>query len=94
MELSFKDIKFLTEALQHLLESYNQRIIAKQDIPESEDEIADLGNDYMFLEALLSDLEKSYSDNNSPQPTKSLAELVEQVLKLSINDRLLLVESI
>lgn len=101
MNLSFKDIQFIVEAIDNLIEVYQERISKIEDIDE--DEVADLGNDSMFLQALRQDLTKSVEpsrlpptiDNSLPPVTGfSLPELMKSVLHLPINDRLVLVDAI
>lgn len=57
MNLSFKDTQFIIEAIDNLIDNYQERIKAIQDIDE--DEASDLSNDCMFLECLRQDLAKS-----------------------------------
>ena len=57
MNLSFKDTKFIIEALNHLINSYNQRLSEIEDLEEHEDEASELGNDTVFLESLCTELE-------------------------------------
>ncbi|MFB2917947.1 hypothetical protein [Aerosakkonema funiforme] len=105
MDLSFKDIRFIIEALDHLLDSYKKRLEVIED--EDEDEASDLGNDCKFLEALRKDLEKSLeqsvSTSSSPcmkdksfenKESLSWQELVKPVLELPINERLRVVDAI
>ena len=102
MNLSFKDIKFVLEAINHLLSQYNSRLEQIEDQEEYEDEASDLSNDSMFLESLKSEIEHHLhkgeqinlsisSNTESPKNLESLTELTHQ---LSINERLLLVEAI
>ena len=104
--LSFKDTQFIIAAIDHLIKEYNERPLAIEENEEDEDEASDLGNDCMFLESLRTELEESLSQGNTlklpetsngssqGQERMSLDELVKQVLQLSINERLLLVEAI
>lgn len=57
MNLSYKDIKFILEAINNLLNKYNSRLEQIEDQEEYEDEAADLSNDSMFLESLKSEIE-------------------------------------
>ena len=66
MNLSFKDTQFIIEAIDNLIDNYQERIEAIQDIDE--DEASDLGNDCMFLECLRQDLAKSV-DGEVSAPT-------------------------
>ncbi len=59
MSLSFKDIKFILEAINLLLNQYNSRLEKIEDQEEYEDEASDLGNDSMFLESLKSEIEQN-----------------------------------
>ncbi|MGL5796327.1 MAG: hypothetical protein ACRC06_18370 [Waterburya sp.] len=102
MNLSFKDLKFILEALDNLLSQYNSRLEKIEDLEEYEDEVSDLSNDYMFLESLKSEIEKSIdgdkkinlSVSSKTESQKTLESLTELTLQLSINERLLLVEAI
>ena len=102
MNLSFKDSKFILEAINHLLEQYNSRLSQIEELEEYEDEASDLGNDSMFLESLKSEIERNI-DREEPininalsntESPKTLESLTESTLQLSINERLLLVEAI
>ncbi|MEB3219436.1 MAG: hypothetical protein VKN72_24815 [Nostocales cyanobacterium 94392] len=106
MNLSFKDTKFIVEALKELINRYNERLEEIEDNDEFDDEASELSNDTLFLESLLTDLENnlnknktyslSVSSNNyyQKQGTKSLDILFNLVVQLSINERLLFVEAI
>lgn len=106
MDLSFKDTKFIIEALNHLLTAYNNRLSEIEDLEEYEDEASELGNDLLFLESLCQELEKTLNENktyslltpyNTHRPKEKAADddsLVKSVLQLSIHERLLLVEAI
>ncbi|WP_019505533.1 hypothetical protein [Pleurocapsa sp. PCC 7319] len=102
MNLSFKDLKFMLEAINHLLSQYNGRLAQIEDQEEYEDEASDLGNDCMFLESLKSEIEQnlnrgeqiSLSVSSKTESPKTLESLTESILQLSINERLLLVEAI
>lgn len=107
MNLSFKDTQFIIEAIDNLIDNYQERIEAIQDIDE--DEASDLGNDCMFLECLRQDLAKSVDrevsaptlggENNREEveanrelvPDLSLENIIESVLKLSLSDRLVMI---
>ncbi len=56
MQLSYKDIKFTIEAIDNLLITYETRL-DRVDIDE--DEVADLGNDSIFLESLRHNLARN-----------------------------------
>lgn len=59
MNLSFKDTKFILEAINHLLERYNSRLSQIEELEEYEDEASNLENDSMFLESLKLEIEKT-----------------------------------
>jgi hypothetical protein len=69
MNLSFKDLRFIIEALEHQINAYQERLQVIADIEE--DEAADLGNDIKFLELLLADMKKSLEHNTSVKPLSS-----------------------
>lgn len=106
MNLSFKDTKFIIEALNHLINTYNKRLSEIEDLEEYEDEASELGNDTLFLESLQTEIEKTLSNhNNLSLPTfsnlnhqqekiTSPDSLMNSVLQLSIHQRLLLLEAI
>jgi hypothetical protein len=102
MNLSFKDTKFIIEAIDYLLEKYDRRLVEIEDDEDSEDEASDLGNDKMFLESLKSEIEhtietrKNLNLANEPQveSSTSLEKISKLTLQLSIDERLLLVEAI
>jgi hypothetical protein len=56
MNLSPKAMRAIAEALEFRISAYQQQI---DRLPLSENEIADLTNDTMFLESLLQDLQKT-----------------------------------
>jgi len=110
MNLSFKDLRFIIEAIEHQINAYQERLQVIEDV----DEAADLGNDIKFLELLHADMTTtleqntsvktlSYGEVSSPAPNDkfsetskkiSFQELVELTRKLSLNERLFLVEAI
>jgi hypothetical protein len=102
MNLSFKDLKFILEAIEHLLSEYNCQLEKIEGDEEYEDEASDLSNDCMFLEALKSELEQNSNAGegiklgvaSQTESPKTLEFLTESTLNLSINERLLLVEAI
>lgn len=71
MNLSFKDFRFIIEAIEHQINAYQERLQVIEDIEEDEDEAADLGNDIKFLELLLADMKKSLEHNTSVKPLSS-----------------------
>ena len=102
MNLSFKDINFILEAIDNLLNKYNERLEAIEHLEKYEDEASDLENDCMFLESLKLEIEKNLKTNNNidlnivskTESQSHLDSLISIVSKLSINERLLLVEAI
>lgn len=68
MNLSFKDLRFLLEAIEHQIKTYQERLQVIEDVEEDEDEAADLGNDINFLELLHADMKRSLDQNNSVKP--------------------------
>ncbi|MEG3904245.1 MULTISPECIES: hypothetical protein [unclassified Microcoleus] len=65
MNLSFKDFRFIIEAIEHQINAYQERLQVIEEIEEDEDEAADLGNDIKFLELLLADMKASLDRNTS-----------------------------
>ena len=102
MNLSYKDLKFILESIDRLLNQYNTRLEKIEDLEEHEDEASDLANDCMFLESLKSEIEQNMNPENtiyssvssSNESKETLESLTESTLQLSINERLLLVEAI
>lgn len=99
MNLSFKDTKFIIEAIDSLLSQYHSRIEKIEDSEEHEDEVSDLSNDSMFLESLKQEIEKSLSSDreisfDSKNDRAELDSIAQSSFKLSVNERLLLVEAI
>jgi hypothetical protein len=101
MNLSFKDTKFIIKALNHLQSVYNKRLSDIEDREEYEDEASELENDILFLESLVTEIEKTLNNNQTKttipykkQKTTYDDNLVNLVLQLPINERLLLVEAI
>ena|SRR4028119_479877 len=112
MNLSFKDLRFIIEAIEHQINGYQERLQVIEEVDE--DEAADLGNDIKFLELLHADITTSLEQESSVKPLNydedfSLArndkssenskdlyfqELVKLTLKLSLSERLFLVEAI
>ena len=58
MNLSFKDFRFIIEAIDHQINAYQERLQIIEDIEKNEDEAADLGNDLKFLELLHADIDR------------------------------------
>ncbi|MDZ8188602.1 MAG: hypothetical protein RMX96_27575 [Nostoc sp. ChiSLP02] len=78
MALSFKDIQFIIEAIDRLIEKYQERLNEIEDI--NEDEASDLGNNTMFLESLRRKLANSL--NNS---TNAKAFVVNEAVQASLD---------
>lgn len=112
MNLSFKDFRFIIEAIEHQINAYQERLQVIEDVDE--DEAADLGNDIKFLELLHADMTTTLEQNTSVKTLisgdgssrdkkdnfsetsqkSSFQELVELTQKLSLSERLFLVEAI
>ena len=103
MNLSYKATQFIIEAIEYQIKAYQERL-DMEDLDE--DEASDIINDSGFLEALCRDLRKNLNEGKTPDVLKSSdsssvgitdrssEELVKQVLQLSMNERLLLVDAI
>jgi hypothetical protein len=114
MNLSFKDLRFIIEAIEHQINAYQERLQVIEEVEEDEDEAADLGNDIKFLELLDADMKRSLDRHTSVKPLSfdhsfspvpndnsseklkelSFQELMKSTLKLSISERLFLIEAI
>jgi len=112
MNLSFKDLRFIIEAIENQINAYKERLQVIEDVDE--DEAADRGNDIKFLELLHADMTITLEQNTSVKPLSygevyspdqndkfseaskkiSFQELVELTQKLSVSERLFLVEAI
>jgi hypothetical protein len=66
MNLSFKDLRFIIEAIEHQINAYQERLQVIEDVDE--DEAADLGNDIKFLELLHADITTSLEQESSVKP--------------------------
>ncbi|OCR01244.1 hypothetical protein BCD67_25610 [Oscillatoriales cyanobacterium USR001] len=75
MNLSFKDFRFIIEALEHQINTYQARLQVIEDVDE--DEAADLGNDIKFLELLLADMKRNLDHNTSVKPLSSHVQALE-----------------
>lgn len=62
MNLSFKDTKFIIEALNNLINKYNQRLEEIENNDRYDDEASELGNDALFLESLRTELENNLNE--------------------------------
>ena len=112
MNLSFKDLRFIIEAIERQINAYQERLEVIEDIDE--DEAADLGNDIKFLELLHRDITTTLEQNSSVRHLSSddslslkandtssenskylsFQALVKLALKLSVSERLFLVDAI
>jgi hypothetical protein len=63
MNLSFKDLMFIIEAIECQIKAYKERLEVIEDVDE--DEAADLGNDIKFLELLHADMTTTLEQNTS-----------------------------
>ncbi|MBD2354346.1 hypothetical protein H6G41_06845 [Tolypothrix sp. FACHB-123] len=105
MQLSFKDIQFIIEALENLIKLYESRL---NDESIDDDDLSDIGNDCMFLETLRVDLENHLqqllSQNQNNQNNQNIVkadlsdvstqDLKQSVVQLPISQRLVLVDAI
>ncbi len=112
MNLSFKDLRFIIEAIEYQIKAYQERLQVIEDVDE--DEAADLGNDIKFLELLHADITKTLEQNSSVKKLSyddslaldandtssenskdlSFQALVKLSLKLSVSERLFLIDAI
>lgn len=65
MQLSFKDVQFIIEALDYRIAAYREVLKNQEDLDE--EEVSDISNDCGFLEALRKDLAKSLSQEELPK---------------------------
>jgi hypothetical protein len=63
MNLSFKDLRFIIEAIEHQINAYQERLQVIEEVDE--DEAAALGNDIKFLELLHADMTATLEQNTS-----------------------------
>ncbi len=63
MNLSFKDLRFIIEAIEHQINAYQERLQVIEEVDE--DEAAYLGNDIKFLELLHADMTTTLEQNTS-----------------------------
>lgn len=97
MKLSFKDITFIIEAIGNLIKIYQERLNTGN---LDDNEAANMGDDYVFLETLRDDLEKTLKQNSDIQLSSaqnspaSIEELIIPVLQLPISQRLVLIDAI
>ncbi len=80
MNLSFKDLRFIIEAIEHQINAYQERLQVIEEVDE--DEAADLGNDIKFLELLQADMTTSLEQKSSVKPLNS-----DEVFSLARNDK-------
>ena len=78
MTLSFKDLRFIIEAIEHQIKTYQERLQVIEDVDE--DDAADLGNDIKFLELLHADM-KTTLDQNTSVKTLSSGEVYSPAQK-------------
>lgn len=62
MNLSFKDLRFIIEAIEHQINAYQKRLQVIEDTEE--EDAADLGNDIKFLEILNRDTKTTLEHTN------------------------------
>jgi hypothetical protein len=82
MNLSFKDLRFILEAIEHQINAYQDRLQVIEDVEEDEDEAADLGNDIKFLELLHADMKRSLDQNTTVKPLSYY-----DIFSLDLNDK-------
>lgn len=63
MNLSYKDVQFIIEALDYRIKSYQEVL----EVIEDEDQISDLSNDCYFLENLRQDLTQCLNEKSLPK---------------------------
>jgi hypothetical protein len=80
MNLSFKDLRFIIEAIEHQINAYQERLQIIEEVDE--DEAADLGNDIKFLELLHADMTTSLEQKSSVKPLNS-----DEGFSLARNDK-------
>ncbi|MEG4109871.1 hypothetical protein [Microcoleus sp. S13_C5] len=76
MNLSFKDLRFIIEAIEHQINAYQERLQVIEEVDE--DEAAELGNDIKFLELLHADMTTTLKQNleqNTSVKTLSYGEV-------------------
>ena len=79
MNLSFKDLRFIIEAIEHQINGYQERLQVIEEVDE--DEAADLGNDIKFLELLLADMKRGLEQNTELENIayeQALSEALEE----------------
>ncbi len=88
MNLSFKDLRFIIEAIEHQINGYKERLQVIEDVDE--DEAAELGNVIKFLELLHTDMRTtldqntsvktlSYGEVSSPAPKDKFSETSKKI---------------
>jgi hypothetical protein len=63
MNLSYKDVQFIIEALDYRIKSYQEVL----EVLEDEDQISDISNDCYFLENLRQDLTQRLNETSLPK---------------------------
>jgi len=66
MVLSFKDIRFIIEALELLMKKYQDRYHVAEGI--NDDEASELGNDIRYLELLLASMKEGLEKSTMSNP--------------------------
>jgi len=88
MNLSFKDLRFIIEAIEHQINAYQERLQVIEEVDE--DEAADLGNDIKFLDLLHADMTTtleqktsvkalSYGEVSSPAQNVKFSETSQKI---------------
>ena len=110
MNLSFKDLRFIIKAIEHQINAYQERLQVIEDVDEAADLGNDIKFLELLHADMTTTLEQntsvktlSYGEVSSPAPNDnfsetskkiSFQELVELTQKLSLSERLFLVEAI
>ncbi|MGB7891869.1 MAG: hypothetical protein WCF82_08210 [Microcoleus sp.] len=79
MNLSFKDLRFIIEAIEHQINAYQERLQVIEEVDE--DEAAALGNDIKFLELLHADMTTTLEQNTGRENSayeQALSEALEE----------------
>jgi len=88
MNLSFKDLRFIIEAIEHQINAYQERLQVIEDVDDNE--AADIGNDIRFLELLHADMTTilepktsvktlSYGEVSSPAQNGKFSETSKKI---------------
>lgn len=84
MNLSFKDLRFIIEAIEHQINAYQERLQVIEDVDE--DEAADLGNDINFLELLLADMKRSLGHNTTEREDIAYEQALSEALEETFSE--------